>query len=329
MALALIAAACGQSDSFKVSGSVEGGGSATVELLYCPDGSAKKLSVRAVDGKFMIEGQSRQPALGFVSIGGGAPVAAVIVQNGDNIECKLRPDAPYSSEVKGTKANELLSGFLRENEATFAQGNPAQINPLIAQFVQDNKNSVAAVAAVVAEFRSAGYEVRADSLISAIDPEARPAGMMLNFNSALSAQLSTDARADIIGMSMINRADSVVRYNPYRQTLTLVAFVGADKAMRDSVVPRLKALRANYPARRLAVMEVSTAADSAEWKRSTAADSAAWTQVWTPGTVASPLFRRMAVARVPFFIIADSTGRQLMRASSVGQVEASIRNTLK
>lgn len=324
-----VVSGCGSDDSFKIRGRIAGGGSATVELLYCPDGAARRVSVNAVDGKFSIEGQSRQPALGVISVGGRERVATVIVQNGDRLECVLTPDKPFGSEVKGTKSNELLNGFMRSNAEALEQGDSERINGLVAQFVGANRRSTAATALVVSEYVSAGHEVSADSLMGVIDPEARSAGLLLNFTSLLSAQLSSEALGDIIGMSIANRNDSVVRYNPYRQSVSLLAFVGSDRAQRDSVVGLLRGLRRDFSARRVAVIEVSTAGDSAEWKRSTAGDSATWTQTWTPSGVASPQYRRMAVARVPFFIVADSTGHQLHRGSSVGGADAAVRGYLK
>ena len=210
-----------------------------------------------------------------------------------------------------------------------AEGNPVKINALVADFVGKNRSSEAAMAALVTQYRSDCNEIGADSLVGCIDPEARPAAMVLNFTSALSAQLSSDARADIIGMSLVNRNDSVERYNPYRHTLTLLAFVADEKAQRDTVVPVLRRLRGDFAERRLAVLEVSAAADSAAWKSSTATDSATWTQTWTPGTVSSQQYRRMSVARVPFFIVADSTGRQLYRGGSAAGAERVLRDSFK
>ena len=326
---ALLAVACGSRDSFKVSGEIQGGSSALVELLYCPDGAAKRVSARAVDGKFVIEGQSRQPALGFISVGGSGAVAVVVVKNGDNLECRLDAGNPYASVIKGTEANERLNEFIRSNADVLAEGNPVKINALVADFVGKNRSSEAAMAALVNPYRSDCNEIGADSLVGCIDPEARPAAMVLNFTSALSAQLSSDARADIIGMSLVNRNDSVERYNPYRHTLTLLAFVADEKAQRDTVVPVLRRLRGDFAERRLAVLEVSAAADSAAWKSSTATDSATWTQTWTPGTVSSQQYRRMSVARVPFFIVADSTGRQLYRGGSAAGAERVLRDSFK
>ena len=76
---------CGSADSFTVDGQIAEGGTSTVELTYYADGAVKRSSASAHDGKFRLEGSASSPALGFITIAGGNPVAAVVVSNGDDI----------------------------------------------------------------------------------------------------------------------------------------------------------------------------------------------------------------------------------------------------
>ena len=89
--MAVIAAGCGSSDSFIIDGRISGGGSATVEFTYYSDGSVRWLTTGAVEGKFRIEGVSATPSLGFITLSGGNPVAALVVADGDHIECEVSP----------------------------------------------------------------------------------------------------------------------------------------------------------------------------------------------------------------------------------------------
>lgn len=324
--IALTASSCGNSDSFRISGEIKDAGAKTIELTYCHGGEVKRITVKAVDGKFAIEGDAPQPALGFLSVSGGVPVATLIVENGEETVCEIDPEEPEQAKIKGSRDNEELAAFVRDNAEALAAGNPREINAAVAKFIGNHRDSKAATALLVTRFCSADNEIAADSLMSLIEPSARSSALLLNFSAALASQLSAEARADIVAMTLYGRNDSLIRYNPFRQRCSLLAFVGEDKAGRDSVVPVLRALTKDFDDKKLKTVEISTAPDSATWRRITEQDSASWSQAWAPGSVAAPSIRRMAVARVPFFIIADSTGRQLHRGSSASVAERIVRD---
>lgn len=327
-AVMLTLAACNKGDKFRVSGVIDGAGSRPIELMYCPAGAARVIKSHAVDGKFIVEGEATRPALAFISIG-GEQLITLIVENGDEIECKLSLSEPLLAEVNGSKVNERLSKFIRSNAKVIAGGNPRLVNPLVAEFVKKNSDNYAATAAMLTLYQSAGYETAADSLMSIISPKARPAAVLLNFTATLATQLAADTRSPIQSMSLVNNRDSIIRYNPFRHSVTLLAFVGTERDCRDSVVPVLRKLRAAYPVKRLETIEISTATDSATWRKSVANDSAKWAQVWAPGTVASPALRKLNVARSPFFIVVDSTGTQLIRTPSLSVASEYVLNYLK
>ena len=326
---ALALASCGSSDSFRISGEIKDAGAKTIELTYCPGGEVRRITVKAVDGKFAIEGDAPQPALAFLSVSGGAPIATLIVENGGETECVLDEEKPAQAKIKGSRDNEELAAFARDNAEILAGGNPAAINAAVAKFIGSHRDSKASTALLVTRFCSADNEIAADSLMSLIAPSARSSALLLNFSSALATQLSAEARADVVAMSLYGRNDSLIRYNPFRQKCSLLAFVGEDKACRDSVLPVLRALSGDFDEKQLRTVEISMAPDSATWSRLTQSDSATWSQAWAPGNIAAPSIRRMAVARVPFFIVTDSTGRQLHRGSGVRVADRIVRDYIK
>ncbi|MBD5240687.1 MAG: DUF4369 domain-containing protein [Barnesiella sp.] len=322
---ALLATGCGKKDSFTVTGSIDGAGSSIVELLYCIDGAYTRLSTTAENGKFTLTGSASEPAVAFLSVSSGSPLVELTVVNGADIHCEINPEKPFEVKIKGDKVNEEYARFLNTNSDVLASADVTRINHAVKTFVGDNRKSMAATVALITQFRAADNEISTDSLISIIDPEARPKSLLANYNDVLAGQLSAEARENITALTLINRNDSVVRYNPFRYKMTLLAFTGDGKHCRDSILPRLRSLRKDYPAKKLAMIEVNTSPDSTTWKRVTAKDTATWVQVWQPGSVASPSFRRMAVARVPFFIVVDSVGTQLHRGSSASVAERFVR----
>lgn len=327
-AIGAVATACGSTDSFTIDGEIAGGGTATVEFTYYADGAVKRATAAAHDGKFRIEGASAAPTLGFLTISGGNPVAAVVVENGDDIECEVGNDNNAGWKAKGNKASELLARFSTENAELIAAGAYREINNLVADYVRSHPNEAGSAALLVTRFYSRGNEFLADSLAGLLNAEVRTPAMMHNFMASLSNQLTAETRANVSSMALFERRDTTVRFTPSRQSVALLAFVGTDRRMRDSIVPRLRELSLKWPEKRCKVIEVSLAQDSSAWKQSVARDSATWIQAWAPGTVASTAFRRLAVSRNPFFIVADSVGKQLFRGSEITDAVNTVENHL-
>jgi len=65
------------------------------------------------------------------------------------------------------------------------------------------------------------------------------------------------------------------------------------------------------------------------WKKSIENDSATWVQGWVVGAASAHSIERLGINRLPFFIIADSTGKQLYRGPSVDSVTHRIEELLK
>lgn len=321
----IAAAGCGKSDSFKVSGTIESAGSSVVELLYSADGAYVRLSTTASDGKFTLRGSTPSPTVGFLSVSGGSPLVQLTLSNGTDIKCTVNPEDPFKAVIKGNKVNEEYGKFLNANAGILASGNAERINEAVKAFVASHRNSMAATVAVLTLFRACDHEILADSLLGIIAPDARPKSLLANYNHVLSGQLSAEAREPVSSMTLIGNNDSLVRFSPYRHSLSVFAFTGDSKSCRDSILPRLRELRKDFTDRQLSVIEVNTSPDSVTWKHVTDKDSATWHQVWKPGVLSSPGFRRIAVARIPFFIVADSVGTQLHRGSSVSVTEKIVR----
>ncbi len=329
IAAAFIAAACADKDSFTVEGQIEGGGAQTVELLYFTDGAAKRLTAAASDGKFSLTGTAPRPALAYLSVAGNAPLATLVVENGDNISCTVNPDSTVW-KASGNQATELLARFTAENASLLRSGDDAAVNSAVAAYVKANPKRVASAALIVTCFRTRGHELQLDSIMSLLAPEARQPAVLQNFMSTVTTQISLDARQRLTPMSFYESRDTTYRYVAQRQTLSLFAFTDDDRTARDSIIPRLQALADSFPARRCRIIEVSLALDSAEWRRTLATTpEAEWQRVWAPGSVSAPLLRKLAVSRVPFFIVADSLGDQLYRGSSVSHADNLIRSRLK
>lgn len=320
---------CSRPDNFTVEGKLSDGATANVELTYYADGGIRRTSAVAKEGRFTIDGSSTRPTLALLTISGGAPAASLIVDNGDKIKLTVDSAAAGLTRLSGSKPSEKLWKFTRDNYQTLTSGSDAEVNRLVAEFVSRNPDDISAAALMVTTFRTPGHEAEADSLIARIAPEARPQEVMHNFSEVLATQISSDAHGKVPNMTLYDRRDTTVYYAPYNQSASIIAFASAAPQQRDSVTAALRQLADSLPRRRFKAVEVTLAPDSAEWKRLTARDSASWIQAWTPAAIASPSMRRLAVPRVPFFIVADSTGTQIYRGSSATAAVSTVDRILR
>ena len=83
------------------------------------------------------------------------------------------------------------------------------------------------------------------------------------------------------------------------------------------------------------VADISCDTDTSTWKQSlrqladSGKTSADIRRFWTPSAYNLEVFENMPVRRVPWFVVADSTGRVLYRGSSVAEARNQQNNTLK
>lgn len=325
---ALLISGCSKNDKFGIRGEITGIGSQMITLTYYSNGGMQRITVPAEAGAFRMQGISAQPALASLTLSDGTPIATLVVKNGDKIKLHANIDDPLALDVSGSSTSAKIAEWMCDNAPALHTRDAETINRSIAEFVTHNRNDIAATALLVTEFRTEGYEQLADSLFTLISPEARPAAVVQNFNTILASQLSNAARADLPPLNLYGRGDSMVRYNPRNQSVSILYFISTDRSARDSVIPLIRKLTEKYPHQRFRPVEISTAADSAAWSKSIQPDSATWSQTWAPGSVAATVIHKLTVPRIPFFIVADSTGSQLYRGSSVTRAEATVTQHL-
>lgn len=328
MTLLALLTSCDDSTDFTITGTIEGAGMQTVRIIYYARGAVQENTAQAENGKFVITGESPDPTLVTLSMPGSGTLAMFVVSNGDEIKCKIDMNDPLTAEVKGNRTSKALAEFNRDNAELIRSGDYRTLNGVIADYIRKHPSDMTSTVLLTTRFYTPGYELTADSLLTAIDPSARPAAVIQNFSSMLAAQLTKEVRGEVPAMALYSSTDSIKTYGPNRQAYSLISFVGDNRMSRDSIIPRLRALHTSYPIRRLRVMEISMALDSAAWKSSIAGDSARWLQAWAPGTVAGTAIRRLSVPRIPFFVVCDSTGTQLYRGSSITAAETLLRSKI-
>lgn len=327
----LAAVACGNEEGFVIKCDIKGLDTHGLEMVYMTRGGVSRGSFHPVDGKVELKGVSAEPTLVEVFTLDGGLLFSCVAADGDRMKVSMTLGDPSSLALSGQDASRDYSAFVAEHDSVLTNGSDADVNALIAEAVRSNPSSMASTLLMVTRFRSAGYELLADSLLGEIAPEARPALLASSYASTVGEQVTTSARGEVksftlhIGLDSMGR-DTLVRYVPSRQSYSLLAFTDSRKP--DSLTRRMRELRKTYGKRRLRIVEISVAGDSAQWRSAVKGDSMNWIQAWAPGGTSAREIRRLAVPRAPYFIVSDSSGAQLYRGASVHEADKLLRDRL-
>lgn len=323
---ALIMVSCGPRDRFVVEGDINDLGDRMVEMVYWDGAAFQRATTSAVSGRFELTGASEDWALVELSVPGSKPLATFVARNGDKISIKGDYNDRSALRIKGNKPSKAYAEWLAANDSLLSRGDIAGINRSVAEFVRANRESITSTMLLMTQFHIPGYELLADSLLRDISAEARPEALVRNIAVAIERQVSKDARSEVEAISVFTSRDSILRFHPSSHSVSLLVFSIDAKA--DSLRRTLSMLRGSYPLRRLQVLEISLEPDSNLWRQTIRTDSARWVQAWAPGSAASGAINRLAVPRLPFFIVADSTGRQLYRGTSISAAADSVDRRL-
>lgn len=370
-----LAVSCGGPGGFEIRCDIEGLDSHGLEMIYDTGRGLSHTSHHPVEGKVELHGFSSEPTLVELFTLDGRLLASLVMRDGDKVKLNMRLDDPTSLRVEGQPASRDYAAFVADNDSLLRRGSDAEINRVISDYVKANPTSMASTLLLMTRFVTDGYELQADSLLSTIAVEARPPLLTGSWARALGEQVSSGARTGLKMFHLRQCRDTIARYTPALQSYALLTF--QEEVKPDSVVAMLKALRRDFSRRRLSIMEISLAPDSASWRAriapdslvaaaespapadtvaatdsiatatppaavtsgrdrsaSTAADkrqkvtkeAPAWVQAWEPGGVASPRLRRLAVARTPYYIIADSTATVRYRGTSLREADSLLRS---
>lgn len=317
--LAVVATACGDSGRFSVQGTVEGGKSMNLRYVFY-NGNAFAQGITAVrDGRFSFEGATMQPAMMELYDNDYRLLGRLYVANGDEIECTIDPSDPYMLRAAGNDAIERWTRWQRDNASAL---NAGRADALVEKYVGEHPADVVSTLLLTSLYDTSTPDGvrRADSLLSLIEADARPMNITQSFIAQLDANLhAADTRVRDFKARVLGKGPDTLRVAD--AALSVYAFSTEHSLRKDSVVPLLRELHKRNGRRSVRVLDISLDADTTAWRRITRPDSADWTQAWLPGGIAARGIDSLAVPSLPYFIVADSTGRQLLRTPSAAALK--------
>lgn len=320
---------CGHSDSFRVKGSLVQGESINLRLVYYSGGNVHTALTASTDGKFEFEGSAPELTAVEVYDNEYRPLARFLASNGQDIDLRIDRRNSYKNSIGGNDYNRAVSRFFNENaDALSAPSSPAR-NRLVARFVENNSDNPASFLLIATEIDASSETGRilADSLLSMINADTHSVDINLPFAEMTRRVGSRKAREPLQPITYKARGNHNETFVPSRKALNVVSVSDATHG-RDSVLAALHRLAPHLIRGNLDILDLSVDADTAAWVRSIRNDSASWSQGWVAGSISGQALDRLGVPSVPFFIIADSTGRQIWRGTSAAEaVSRTIENS--
>lgn len=339
--LTAMSAGCSHSDSFTISGDIKELADRPVKLVVYNSDSVKTLSATAAAGRFTIKGTSADYAIAVLSSMSSGPSVRFLVRNGD----KLNLEGPTidSLTISGSDPNEQIAGFLASNPGSFdgiypsspspsmSSISPRAANKAITDYV-DKEGTTAAAAFLIAAYYDPTIDPDASTaLLNRFNTTDETRSLLASISEAVKNELNTAKTARVHSFNLPAAGDSTVRFSPSTQSYTLLAFTTADTgAKRQKITSRLRELSDSCPRRKLRVIEMSMCGDSATWRSVIKRDTLVnWPRILLPGGPAALQVRHLNIGQLPYYILADSTGRQIYRGSALAAAADSIDRRLK
>ena len=310
--LAILSWNCGGSDTFRIIGVVEGLGTQNLQVVYYGDGSFHSLRSTAIDGKFTIEGSSRDYTVVDVFTSARSLIATFIVKNGENIECKYELNDVVAKEIKGSKPAVELVKWIAENLPAIESGQNETINRSVEKFIGENSENVVSSVLLTRYFDPRGREREADSLLRSISLKARISTLTESFRDGLvyNADTVTPMLAD--SLWFVGTESRKIYANPTQQHVTVLYFTTPDGrrvSANDNFLRRL--LEEQKKEGDIAIFEINDINEGEEnWQQTVERDSLPWERVWHPGVSST-----MALPTRPWVVVADSVGQIIYSGS--------------
>lgn len=335
--LTILSAGCSHSDTFTITGKITDFADRPVKLVIYNSDSIKTLSAQASLGRFTFKGSSADYSVAVLSSMSSGPSVRFLVRNGDKIT--LEGPSLDSLTIKGSKPNEQIADFMASNPGLFdglysssssmLPISEAATNKAIADYVDKEGPTPASAFLIAVYYSPAGNPTRAAALINRFDTNEETRSLLASISDAVKNELNTVRSARVHSFNLPAAGDSTVKFSPSAQSYSILAFTASDSRRKD-MTSRLRELSGSYPRKSLRVIELSVCGDSATWKSVTKRDTLVnWSRILLPGGAAALQVRHLNIGQAPYYILADSTGRQIYRGPTLDIAVDSLERRIK
>lgn len=321
--ISLFLLGCTDNEQFRVNGTIDGNANLTLRVAYYADGAYHTQVTAVREGKFEFYGSSKQPAVVEILDYDYRPMMRLYAMNGETFEIEYDRAHPLSANIRGNEVCERWSKFLADNEDKL-KVSADSANAVIARYVSENPSDIVSTLLMVTAYDNTRDAVAADSIMSLIDPQARPSSLTESGNFMMQRMISEAVNDTIEPLRYAGLGDSIHVFEFSGHKLNLLAFSRWGKYRDDSIMPRLEKLS---KLKNLNVVEIDVDPNGTSLMRRS--DTLAWKVGRMPGGLVAKGIDRLGIPSSPYFIVADSAGVQMFRTPSAGEAAAYVSDMLK
>lgn len=313
---ALLLASCSARDSFTVDGTLADGATMNLRVVYNGPDNVNNVLTAARDGKFGFKGQAPENGtLVEILDNDYRRLAFFYAENGDKLKVTVDPSGKQPQQVEGNDADGRLCEWLAKNARVMNGRDSRAINAAVAAYVRGYSDDIVSTVLMAALYDARTDPAGAAKLLELIAPAARPASMV---QPAMLTLPGGTAPAKVLPFNVFSSvSDTVVSFSPRKHARTLLVFSQGVNT-RDSIVTALRKFYRSRP-KNVGVLDVRFDTDTMQWRMAVRRDSVTWPAAWVAGAVSAPGIDRLAIPTLPYFIVADSTGAQLYRGTSLSR----------
>lgn len=322
LAATLFAVACTDNDQFRVNGTIAGNTTMNLRVGYYANGAYRTHITAAREGEFEFFGTSRQPVVVDIFDYEYRVMARLYASNGQTMQVTIDRAKPFDVVVEGNAVSSEWAAFLRQNADSLTAGDEAA-NSVIAHYILAHPDNIVSTLLLTNNFHTAADPELADSLLASIDPQARPSALTDSYNYLLQRIVAESATDTVASFRYVNSKDSICTFNPADHARTVLVFSDENQQRTAHALPLLRRYADN---KKVYVLEIGLDPEYTDWRRYTAADSSAWNQGWLPGGPVAAGIEQFAVPQTPFYMVVDSAGCQILRATSPAPVNDILKN---
>lgn len=319
---------CG-SDHFTVKGEFTDTGTQSIRIAYATNDGIESAWITISDNNFTFDGSSDEPAILYIFNQQRRLIAHIMVENGDKINITGDMALPYNLDVSGTDENEEWYEFINKNSNAFSKNDRKEADAAIEKYIRENPDNVVSILLLTNDYSSLTDETKVKELLGIISNDARPESIMRNFYVMQSSLDDAAKKERITSMQLYSNRDSIETFSPYHHTLNLLYFWSPDDESRSADIKKLKDFKENLASSRLNIADINLDNDTTRWKNAIRNDSVKWTRYWAIGGVVSNPLRNLRLTSTPYYIVADSTGKQLYHGNSFPAASQLIQSRLK
>lgn len=308
---------CGNGGKFTVDGTVEGGRTMNMRIVYNGEDNVNNILTAARDGKFQFTGYApdkRGVLVEFLD-NDYRVMGRLYAENGDKIKITVNADDRTAQSVEGNDLSERLSKWLNDNADCIRSRNAREINAAVARYARANPEDLLSGILMATEYNASIDITGAEKLLTELKPEARPS-WLIDGRILTEMRLSEkNISAPVTAITYLDRHDSIVTFRPKESPRSILAFTGDNTGRADSILRALKSFHKEHS--KVEIIDFWLETDTFTWRRTLRRDSVNWKSGWAAGSVGAPSLEQLAIPSLPYFVVTDSTGRQLYRGPSV------------